>query len=165
MSLFTLNWRTQITNLLPSFLRFENVIDFITALTEPLTTKASEWATYDTLVRRESLYNGQVIVLTAALNKIMGITVAPFIQVAPSVTITSANVYIYNDSEASDLYIYNSVESNDVYFYNETETAESGSFTVRIPAAIFTDEADRQITKAVNLYKIAGKVFITQSYT
>lgn len=164
MSLFTITWRTQVTNLLPEFKRFTNVLDFLTALCEPLTTKAAEWVTFDDDVKKRAKFNGQGVVLAAALNNIFGVT-APFILVE-TVASTGVTTFIYNEAEGQNpTYIYNETEPQlPTFIYNAAEINDVYDFVVSIPVGIHTAELERQITAETTLYKLSGKKFITDTY-
>ena len=165
MSLFTITWRTQVTNLLPEFKRILNVLDFLTALCEPLKTKAAEWVTFDDDVKKRGKFNGQGVVLAAALNNIFGVTVGPFILIE-TVENTGITTFIYNTSEGQDpTYIYNEVEPQlATFIYNSAEINDTYDFVVNIPVGIHTAELERQITAETNTYKLSGKKFITDTY-
>lgn len=163
MSLFNINWRTQATNLLPSFKRSTSLIDYITSLLEPLKTKASEWFSFDVKVKKRSKFNGQIVVLRAALNDIFGVSSAPYIDVETETSLGTHN-YIYNDSENETLYFYNDSENKPVYIYNSSEITDGNDFTVKIPTSIYTTELDRRIKAEVTIYKLAGKQFKTVQY-
>lgn len=163
MSLFNITWRTQVSNLLPWFKRITNVLDFLTALCEPLRTKATEWVTFDNDMRKRAKFNGQAMVLAAALNNIYGVTIAPFILVE-TVNNVGLTTFIYNDDEETTFF-YNTTEGITSFFYNDSEIILDYDFVVSIPAGIYTVELDRQITSEVKTtYKLSGKKFITQSY-
>lgn len=163
MSLFNITWRTQVSNLLPWFKRITNVIDYITALLEPLKTKATEWHAFDDDMRKRAKFNGQAVVLAAALNNIFGVTTAPYILIQ-TVNNVGLTTFIYNDDEEIT-YIYKGTEGmGTTYFYNESEIILDYDFIVSIPSGIYTTELDRQITSEVKKYKLAGKKFITDTY-
>jgi hypothetical protein len=164
MSLFNLNWRTRVTNLLPSFKRSTSLTDFITALLEGLNLKAQEWFAFDLDVRKRSKFNSQVIVLQAALNNVFGISLAPFILVE-TVASFGQSVFIYNSAEGFlPTYIYDQSESNTVYFYNSSEITTGWAFIVKIPIGIYTSELDRQVSAEVRTYKLAGISFSIETY-
>lgn len=164
MSLFDINWRTRVNNLLPSFKRSTSLIDFITALLEGLDVKAQEWFAFDVEIRKRAKFNSQVVVLRAALNNIFGISSSPFILVETEQSFGRL-IYIYNAAEGNDpTYIYNSSESQTIYIYNSTETVISGAFIVKIPVGIYTAELERQVRAEVNTYKLAGMSFSIETY-
>lgn len=164
MSLFNISWRTQVNNLLPRDMRISNFIDYITSLLEPLKTKAAEWFSFDVEVRKRAKFNAQIVVLSAALNELYGITVSPFILIDTLRGIGSTT-YFYNSSEGfNPTYLYNITENETVYIYNSSEILEDYEFIVSIPAGVHTPELERQIINEVNTYKLAGTRFITQTY-
>jgi len=164
MSLFNINWRTQVTNLLLNDMRISNLIDFITALLEPLATKATEWLSFDVEIRKRAKFNAQIVVLAAALNELYGVAIAPFILIE-TVSTTGATTYFYNSTEGiNPVYLYNQSESETVYMYNQSEVNNDYEFVVKIPVGIYTAELERRIINEVNIYKLAGTRFITQTY-
>jgi len=164
MSLFDINWRTRVNNLLPSFKRSTSLIDYITALLEGLDVKAQEWFAFDVEVRKRANFNSQVVILRAALNEIFGITSAPFILVETEPSFGQL-VYFYNEAEGVDpTYIYNESENKTVYFYNESEIVTGGAFIVKIPFGIYTAELERRVRAEVNTYKLAGMSFSIETY-
>lgn len=164
MSLFNINWRTQVTNLLPSFKRSTSVIDYITSLLEPLKTAAITWFAFDVETRKRAKFNSQIIILRAALNNVFGISVAPFIDIQNNTSI-GQTIFIYNSAEGfNPTYIYNSNENRTNYFFNSAEVGSTFAFTVLIPVSIYTAELERQVTAEVESYKLAGLSFDVQTY-
>jgi hypothetical protein len=164
MSLFDVNWRTRVTNLLPSFKRSVSLVDFITALLEGLVLKSTEWTAFDADVSKRARFNSQIIVLQAALNNIFGVTSSPFILVETSQLI-GQSLFIYNSSEGfQPTYIYNSGENSLIYIYNSSEISIGASFVVKIPSGIYTTELDRRIKSEVTTYKLSGMTFSTETY-
>ena len=155
MSLFNANWRTQVTNLLPSFLRTTSVVDFIYCLVEPVRNKSAFFfASIDNESRKRARFNSQVIVLQSALNNIFSVTSSPFIRVE---TIRGAGGgFVYNQAENETKYVYNSGESNTGYVYNQGELLGTVNFRVSIPSTIYTPELERRVKNEVNIYKLAG---------
>lgn len=166
MSLFSTNWRIQITRLLPARKRSTSVIDWLTALSEPVETKSTEMAAFDAEIRKRALWNGQIVVLQAALNNIFGVVSAPFILVETRISLAGIQ-YTYNSAEGlNPWYVYNETEGNydTAYFFNNAELDDGNDFVVRIPAGIYTAELDRRIKAEVRTYKLAGKSFTTETY-
>lgn len=164
MSLFTTDWRVQITRLLPSFKRGTSIIDWLTSLVAALFTKGTEWDTYDTEIRKRARFNGQKMVLQAALNDIFGVTSAPFILVESQHSIV-VNVFIFNEAEGLHRYSYNEGEfTPPLYIFNESETPDAFDFLVKIPSGIHTAELERRVTEETRTYKLAGKTFDVITY-
>lgn len=165
MSLFVINWRNVVINLLPSFLRSKSLVDFITALLEGLKIKSSEWLSFDLDVRKRAKFNSQIVVLRAALNDIFDVTSSPFILVETTLS-TGQIVYFYNESEAiTPTHFHNDIESKPVYFYNSSEVStNTTAFVVKIPIGIYTAELERRVKSEVNTYKLSGLTFSIETY-
>jgi hypothetical protein len=138
----------------------ETVKKFLYSLLEPLQTITDELKTFETNELKRAKWNGQKMVLQAALNDIFGITSAPFIIVE---TVPSVFVYFYEASEATPVHFYEQVESSAVFFYEDSELL-TVSFRVLIPSGIHTAELERQVRAQTNLYKLAGKTFDIETY-
>lgn len=165
MSLFNIDWSTQVNNLLPSEYRSNTVKKFIRALIEPVNTKSIEWDAFDTDVRKRAKFNGQILVLASALNNIYNINVAPFIRIE-TVVGQATTKFIYNQAENNTEFIYNQAEFQTLYFYNSTEVVtEIVDFKVLIPSTIYTSELEDRVRAEVNNYKLAGKRFTIEQYT
>lgn len=165
MSLFNANWRTQVTNLLPSFLRSVSLIDYITALIEPVATKSTTFEAFDNDVNDRARFNGQIVILRAALNKLFGVTSAPLIDIETVENYATIG-FIYNEAEDADtIFIYNSIETTPMLFvYNDLEIGDMFAFTVKIPTGIHTAELERRIRSEVQLYKASGLTFNIITY-
>lgn len=166
MSLFSTNWRTQVTKLLPSLLRSTSLIDYITALISTVQTRSNEFASFDIDSRKRAKFNSQIIVLRAALNDIFGVTASPFILVQPVLS-AGANSFVYNLAEAQPKYVYNAAEGETPgYIFNDGELQGSSfNFTVLIPSTIYTAELERQVRNEVEIYRLAGMTFNIIQYT
>ena len=164
MSLFNTTWRTQVNNLLPNDQRIANLKDYITSLLEPLKTKGTEWFGFDVEIRKRAKFNAQILVLGSALNELFGVSSAPFIFIETVAGVGSTE-FIYNAVEALDpSFIYNQSENIPIYTYNLAEINDDYEFVVKIPVGVYTAELNRQIINEVNIYKLAGKRFITETY-
>lgn len=138
--------------------------DFLSALVKPLQTNTDSLKTFETEYTKRAKFNGQKIVLQAALNDIFGITSDPFIIVETNQSL-GRNTYSYEPSELSPIYISESSENDPVYFFEPSELVPLDyDFKVRIPSGIYTTELDRRIKAETNIFKIAGPRFITEIY-
>jgi hypothetical protein len=167
MGLFTsIDWRVQVNNLLPPVLRSESVIDYITALLSGLKTNSDLFSIFEDATLDAARYNGQKIVLQAALNNIFGITSAPYIIVRNNGTASGVG-YVFEEASANFSYAYGEAEAfkeYQLYAFESTFVGDDSSFTVKIPIGIYTAELDRQIKAQVTKYKLVGKSFNTITY-
>jgi len=162
MSLFNISWRTQVNNLLIKDQRIANLIDYIESLLEPLKTKSAEWFSFDVEIRKRVKFNGQIVVMAAALNEIFGVTIAPFI-IVETITGAGTTTFIFNSTEGfNPTFIHNISENTPTYIYNSSEIVDTHDFVVSIPASVHTPELERQVINEVTIIKLAGKRFITQ---
>jgi len=162
MSLFNISWRTQVNNLLPKDQRLSNLIDFITALLEPVITKSAEFFSFDVEIRKRVKFNAQIVVLGAALNELFGITVAPFILVQ-TISGTGSTTFIFNSTEGfNPTFIHNISENTPTYIFNSSEIIDTHEFVISIPASVHTPQLERQVINEVNILKLSGTRFIVQ---
>lgn len=161
------SWRDEVTKMLPPALRSTSLIDFLTSLVSPIQTATDIVEPFEVETRKRLKYQGQVMVLQASLNEIFGITVAPFIRVVTNVDAAGIPAFFYNPSEGIETSI----------FYNESEIPETTyflpqpgegdttpTFRVLIPSGIYTTELNEKVISETQLYKIAGKLFVTEQY-
>lgn len=139
-------------------------LKFITALLEPLQTMTNGMKSFETQEVKRSKWNGQKIVLQAALNDLFGVTSAPFILVETNQDL-GQNTYFYEAAELPAVYFSEASENDPVYFFESSETvAEDYDFKVLIPVGIWTTELERQVRAQTFLYKLAGPKFIIETY-
>ncbi|HMG89263.1 MAG TPA: hypothetical protein VK589_04365 [Chryseolinea sp.] len=137
---------------------------FITALLEPLQTQTNAMKAFEAQEVKRSTWNGQKIVLQAALNDLFGITSAPFIIIETNQDI-GQNTYFYEQSELVPVYFSEQVENDPVYFFEDSEPPTIDyDFKVLIPVGIHTVELERQVRAQTYLYKLAGPKFIILTY-
>ena len=138
--------------------------DFLAAIVSPLQTNTNSLKTFETEQTKRAKWNGQKIVLQAALNDIFGITSAPYIIIETNPDIGD-NTEFYEPSELSPVYFSEPSENDPAYFFESSELSINDfDFTVRIPVGIWTTELERQVKAQTNLYKLAGKIFILNTY-
>lgn len=138
--------------------------DFLAALVKPLQTNTDLLDDFEAEQTKRATWNGQKIVLEAALNDIFGVTVAPFIYIEMNRDITT-NVFFYQPSEAIPVYFSQPSENDPVYLSQPSElSAIDYDFTVFIPTGIHTAELERQLIAQTKLYKIVGPSFDVQTY-
>jgi hypothetical protein len=138
--------------------------DFLSSLVKPLQTNTDSLDDFETEYKKRAKFNGQKIVLQAALNNIFGVLSAPFIIIETNPDI-GFNTYFYESSELSPLYFYESSETDPVYFFESSElNTEDFDFKVLIPSGIHTAELERRVRAETNLYKLAGTRFIIETY-
>lgn len=167
MGLFTsIDWRIQVNNLLPPILRSGSFIDLVTALLSGLKTNSDLFSIFEDTTLDSARYNGQKIVLQAALNNIFGIISAPYIIVRTNNPSTGEG-YIFEHLNSNFSYAYGQAEAfkeYQLYAFESTFIGDDFSFTVYIPSGIYTPELDRQIQSQVTKYKLTGRTFNTIQY-
>lgn len=140
------------------------VKDFLSALVKPLQTNTDSLSDFETEYGKRSRFNGQKIVLQAALNDIFGITNAPYIYIENTTSIGEI-LYFYEDSETQPVYFSEDSEDDDVLVYEDSELPASNyDFIVYIPSGIYTAELERRVRAEVNLYKVIGTRFTIDTY-
>lgn len=161
MSLFSTNWRTQITNILPPLMRSVSVIDFLTSLMAGLTYVMAALSPFNDDVRIRSLFNSQKMVLQAALNYLFATT---GIVVQPGTSIVQ-KVFLYDEIEAIPLYSYDESESPfPLFIWDESELPDAYDFLILVPIGFYTAGIDAQIRGYMKIYKLAGKTFNVITY-
>ncbi len=137
---------------------------FITSLLEPLQTMTDGMKDFETQEVKRSTWNGQKIVLQAALNDLFGITSAPFILIETNQS-PAQNTFFYEQSEGVAVYFYEQSENDPLYLFEDSEPPVIDyDFKVLIPAGIYTAELERQVIAQTKLYKLAGPKFVTETY-
>ena len=137
---------------------------FLTSLLEPLQTVTDGMLAFETQEVKRSKWNGQKILLQAALNDLFGITVAPFIYIETNQD-PARNTYFYEASELVAVYFSEESEDAPIFLFESSELpAADYDFTVFIPSGIHTAELERQVIAYTNLYKLAGPNFTTDTY-
>jgi hypothetical protein len=141
-----------------------SVKDFLSSLLEPLQTQTDDMKSFETEYRKRARFNGQKIVLQAALNDIFNVTSPPYIIIDTYQGIGN-NLYFFEVSETSPTHFFEASELDPVYFFESSELSPLDyDFKVRIPSGIYTTEIDRRIKAEVTIYKLAGKRFLTETY-
>ena len=161
MGLFAANWKTQVEKIQAPVYRTGALLDFLRALGGQLQYSNDIFNTFDATVRKQSLWNGQKIVLQAALNDYFALA-ANTIRV--NTNLTTALIFTYNEAESQTTFIFNEAEATKKYVYNEGEITNTVNFTVQIPIGIYTAEMIRRVSSITTLYKLAGVTFNTASY-
>lgn len=137
---------------------------FITSLLAPLQTMTDGMKTFETQEVKRAKWNGQKIVLQAALNDLFGVTSAPFIIIETNQD-PSQNTYFYEQSENVPVYFTEESENDPLYFFESSEPPiEDYDFKVLIPTGIHTAELERQVIAQTKLYKLAGPKFLVETY-
>jgi hypothetical protein len=138
--------------------------DFLAALVKPLQTNTDLLDDFEAQETKRATWNGQKIVLEAALNDLFGITVAPFIYIEMNRSVAT-NTYFYQPSEFIPVYFSQPSENDPVYLSQESElSAVDYDFTVFIPVGIHTAELERRVRAETNLYKVVGPNFDIQTF-
>jgi hypothetical protein len=138
--------------------------DFLASLVIGLQTNGDSLKIFETGEKKRATWNGQKMVLQAALNDIFGIATAPYIIIETNQGLGN-NLYFYEPSELSPVYFSEPVEADPVYTFEDSETGPiDEDFKILVPIGIDTVELERQIKAQTNLYKLAGTRFIIQTY-
>jgi hypothetical protein len=138
--------------------------EFMFSLASPLQDSLDDMSVFEADTIERTKYNGQKIILQAALNKIFGITVSPFIIVETN-NDPAVALYFFEPSELSPVYFSEVPESDPQYFFEPGEIpAVYYDFQIKIPVGIWTAELERQVSAQATLYKLAGKVFQIITY-
>lgn len=165
MTLFDFDLESQVRNIFPPEKRNGSFFHFVYALISPLTTTRQKCQDFEEDVRTRSMYNGQKMVLQAALNQIFNVTSAPFI-IIETIRETIDVKYFNNQSEAlNPIFAYNQSESSVLYLNNSNEAGSlANNFVVRIPSGIYTTEIERRLRAEVDNYKLFSKNFTVEQY-
>lgn len=138
--------------------------DYLAGLVVGLQTNGATMKTFETEYKKRAKFNGQKIILQAALNDIFGITSAPFIYIETNQSVGS-NLYFFEPSELTPVYFSEPSENDPVYFFEPSELGtEDYDFIVFIPVGIYTTELERQVRAQTTLFKLAGTRFIIDTY-
>ena len=161
----TIDFRKQVTMILPPMLRSGTVIDFLASLVQPLQSlMEADWRyIYSEYIK--SYLTGQVIVMQAGLNYLFNITVAPYILIE-TVRGEGAHTYMYNEAEVDVLDIYNEDETFTTYVLNTAEgtSPEGYDFIVKLPVVVSTPENFARLRAQVDLIKATGTTYTVITY-
>lgn len=138
--------------------------DFISALVKGLQTNGLSMKAFETSEKKRAKFNGQKIVLQAALNDIFSITSAPYIIIETNQQIGN-NIYLFESSELAPVYTNELSENDPTYIFESSELfTVDFDFKILIPVGIYTTELQRQVSAQATLYKLAGTRFIIETY-
>lgn len=137
--------------------------DFLAALVKPIQTSSDNMQDFEAEYSKRARFNGQKVVLEAALNDIFGVTSAPFIYIETNQDIGSS-LYFFEPAEGSPVYFSEPSEVDPVYFFEPGDSTSDYDFTVFIPTGIHTAELERRVRAEVNLYKVAAATFDIQTF-
>lgn len=138
--------------------------EFLAALLFPLQSLTTSMDSFDTLIKKTAKFNGQKMVLEAALNDLFSITTDPKIKVENAFA-DGDQIYFYNNPEITKQYFFNDAELDPLYLYNSAElTLQTYDFIVLIPTSLHTAELERRVQSETTLIKLAGTRFIIQTY-
>lgn len=164
MSFLDIDFREQVKMLLPPIMRSETLIDFLSSLTAPLTSLASDTKPYYDEQLLIAQTTSQKMVMQQALNDLFGITASPFIYIVfnRDIEVTS---FVFPEGEGIVLYVWPDGDDLVTYVLTEAEAAAltGVNFTVYIPNALGTEGEDR-IIEIVNNLKVPGTKFTTVLY-
>lgn len=153
MSLFDTTFRKQITEYLPPVIRGESLVDYIYSLVVPAETslngESAGQADLDVLLR----YNGQKIVMQAALNTILGVT---GIIVETQRTFNGVAAVMYNEDEELETAQVWQEGYETMITINESEETNNANILIKIPVGIYTADLDAEADYYVNILKATG---------
>lgn len=132
--------------------------DFLSALVSPLDDASADMLDIETEYSKRARFNGQKIVLEAALNDIFGVTTPPLIYIESNRDIGSS-LYFFEPAEGSPVYFFEPSEFDPVYFFEPGDSTSDYDFTVFIPVGIHTAELERRVGAETTLYKVIGTRF------
>jgi len=184
-----INYKNIAVNILPHFLRKDNLKNWVYAFIKPLETLHNDvtkpvfsfgqinkafyqWYSY---IHNFLRFNGQIIYLEKYLNSIYYPTLAdPNFLTGETWhslggmwildTASSSIKYVYNKSEGlPPIYVYNLSENIPVYLYNTSEVG-TYDFIVLVPVADYTTAMVPLLTARINQYKLAGKRYLIATY-
>jgi hypothetical protein len=136
---------------------------YLNCLIQPLQDKHDEifYNYYPDLLQRLN-YNSQTIVFEAVLNKIFGVTSAPFIYINNTSNSISPIFFPKEVEGYNGVYFGKESEEEPIYFAKESEIKQTYDFIVNVPIAYTA--SDLQIRATVKKYKVAGKKFTVIYY-
>lgn len=137
--------------------------EFLSALVEPVQTVTDDMLAFENQYTKRARFNGQKIVLEAALNEIFGVTTPPLIYIETNQGIGSS-LYFFEPAEGSPVYFSEPSEIDPVYFFESGDSVSDFDFTVFIPVGIYTAELDRRVRAEVTLFKVAAATFDIQTF-
>jgi hypothetical protein len=164
MSFLNIDFREQVKMLLPPVMRSVSIIDYLSALTEPLTTLAAATRPFydEQLIIAQS--TSQKMVMQEVINDIMGITASPYVYIVTSrgEGLTS---YVFPEGAGTTLHVWEEGGISTTYVLTEGEAdLPSGyNFTVYVPASLSVDEQNR-IDALVKQLKAPGLTYQTILY-
>jgi len=158
MSIFATNFRDRIKDYLPPAVRGSSVIDWLYSLAKPVESKIVGEAVYIAVLDEELKYNGQKIVLQAALNNLTGAT---GIIVVTNRTFNGLAPVLYNAIESINTGVTkNKIEGGDTMVtINTSEETNAKDFQVQIPVGIHTADLEAEVDHYTNLMKPSGTTY------
>lgn len=161
MSFLNIDFREQVKMLLPPVMRSVSIVDYLSALTEPLTTLAAATQPFydEQLIIAQS--TSQKMVMQQAINGIMGITTI-YIVTGRGEGLTS---YVFPEGAGTTLHVWEEGGASTTYVLTEGEAdLPSGyDFTVYVPASLGVDEQNR-VDALVKQLKAPGTTYQTILY-
>lgn len=155
MSIFNFDIKKWIYNVLPTFLRKQNLTDFLEALLSPLKRL------FDLLVsfRNGNLYRLDITSQVCKLEKMLNDRYDPEQR---RITITDGEFvpeeFIYKSVEKRDISVYLNSENDNVPVYKFIEFGSKYSdFIVNVPGSVAFDLSE--MTALIHMYKLASKIF------
>lgn len=151
---FDLSFRTFAVKILPPNMVTNYIANYLGSLLQPLKELAQTMSTFNDNQLKRARFNGQIIVLRAALEDITGIS---GIQIETNDVVEP--LYLFQQAEADPVYFYQEAESTPVYMYQEAEVGVGYSFTVKVPVASYNADVDAQIRGEIAIFGLVGKNF------
>jgi hypothetical protein len=160
-------WRDEVIKMLPPIMRGESVIDWLASLVSPVQTGTDNINDFEVQIRRRLKYNGQIMVLQAALDEIFGDGSPPFIRIETNRDPAAIPAFFYDETDGiPTAFFFDELDVGPTTFItpNTGDNNLIPTFRVLIPIAIHTPELEESVRVEVQLYKIAGKLFEITTY-
>ncbi|MEN9570897.1 MAG: hypothetical protein RL172_2128 [Bacteroidota bacterium] len=147
--------------LIPTFLRKEVLMAFVTAIYTPLVALHNSFSNYRSAKFYQIAMNYQVCYLEAFLNDRFDYTNRGIYIDDPDDAVPA--LYLYQDAEDVPVYLYQDAEDVPVYLYQDAEVvgAVALDFIVMVPVAVAYDENEM---RAMIATKLCGKKYSIQTY-
>jgi len=167
VSIYKINYDIVNERILPPSKRNEKILAFLRALTKPLQDLNDDFNDVTIPDIRDKLKrNSQIIVLNDTLNRVFGVTSAPFIFIQDTFNLEEFDNLFNNNEGVPDVHSFNESElpaDEPLFLFNEPEFFGAQDFIVFVPAALFpTIEA--QVRAETKKYVLTGITFDVQSY-
>ncbi len=138
-------------------------IDMVDAWLAGLQEKFTELDSFTDIQKRRARYNGQIIVMRAAIEDFTGIS-----GILIEVNFDLSGNFFYLESEANDPSEFNYLslvsEDEPQYLNLESEGSQTGSFTILVPQASFNQEVEDLIRSEVDIFGLPIQNYLIIPY-